>query len=98
MAAVTHLCSLDFVATILNEDRDLLQAIIANDDNLTYGAIVTIPTGCEEAITALTDDGILELKDMRVAARATEQTWNQFLEDFVSDREVVERFRGSAIR
>lgn len=98
MAAVTHLCSLDFVAKIIDEDRDLLEAITFNDDNLTYGAIVTVHTGCEETMTALTDDGILELKDMLAAARATEQTWNQFLEDFVSDPELVERFRGSARR
>lgn len=98
MAAVTHLYSLDFVAKIVDEDRDLLEAIIANDDNLTYGAIVTVHTGTNEAITALTDDGIIELKDMLAAARATDRAWNQFLADFVSDREVVERFRGSARR
>lgn len=56
MAAVTHLCSLDFVAKVLDEDRNLLEAIIANDDNLTYGAIVTVHTGSDEAITALTDE------------------------------------------
>lgn len=63
------------LASILDEDRDPL-----------------------EAITALTDDGILELKEMLPSARATEQTWNEFLEDFVSDSEVVERFRGSSRR
>lgn len=98
MAAVTHLCSLGFVAKILNEERDLLEAIIVNDNNLTYGAIVTVHTGDEEAITALTDGGIIELKDMLAAARATDRTWNAFLEDFVSDPEVAERFRNRAPR
>lgn len=63
-----------------------------NDDNLTYGAIVIVHTGSEDAITALTDDGIIALKEILAAARATDETWNTFLEDFVSDREVVERF------
>ena len=98
MAAVTHLCSIDFVAKILGEDRDLLEAIIVNDDTLNYGAIVTVHTGSEEAITALTDDGIIELKDMLAAARATDKTWNTFLEDFISDRQVIERFRCRARR
>ncbi len=98
MAAVMHLCSIDFVAKILGEDRDLLEAIIVNDDTLTYGAIVTVHTGSEEAITALTDDGIIELKDMLAAARATDKTWNTFLQDFVSDRQVIERFMCSARR
>lgn len=98
MAAVTHLCSLHFVAKILGEDRDLLEAIIVNDENLTYGAIVTVHTGSDEAITALTDDGIIELKDMLAAARATDETWNTFLEDFVSGRQVKERFKSRARR
>lgn len=98
MAAVTHLCSIDFVAKILGEDRDLLEAIIVNDDTLNYGAIVTVHTGSEEAITALTDDGIIELKDMLAAARATDKTWNTFLEDCVSDHQVIERFRCRATR
>lgn len=98
MAAVTHLCSLDFVAKILGEDRDLLEAIIVNDDNLTYGAIVTVRTGSDEAITALTDDGIIKLEDMLAAARATDEAWKTFLEDFVSDRDVAERFKSRARR
>ncbi|MFT4013337.1 MAG: hypothetical protein QM682_08010 [Paracoccus sp. (in: a-proteobacteria)] len=98
MAAITHLCSLDLTARILDEDRDLLEAIIVNDDNLTCGVIVTVHTGQDEAITALTDDGIIGMKDMLAAARATDGTWNKFLQDFVSDRQVMERFRSRARR
>lgn len=94
MATVTHLCSIDCVATILDEDRGRLEAILANDDNLTCGAIVTIHTGRDKAITALADDGIIELKDMLAAARATKQAWHEFLKDFVPDPEIIERFSG----
>lgn len=93
MPTDTHICSLDFVAKILDEDRDLLDAILANDDNLTYGAIVTVHTGKDEAITALTNDGVIELKDMLAAARATEQTWDVFLSEFVSDPEILTRLK-----
>jgi len=37
MAAVTQVCSIDHVARMLGEDAQLLEAIISNDDNLTYG-------------------------------------------------------------
>jgi hypothetical protein len=98
MAAVTHLCSLDFVASILDKDVDLLEAIVVNDDNLTYGAIVIVQTGSDEAITVLTSGGISELRDMLALARASERTWHKFLDDFVSDQAVIERFRSSARR
>jgi len=44
MAAVTHVYTLDSVATMLGETLDLLEAIVWNGDNLTYGAIVTVYT------------------------------------------------------
>ncbi|MDO6590058.1 MULTISPECIES: hypothetical protein [Rhodobacterales] len=34
MAAVTHACTIDYVATKLGEDVALLQAIISNDDHM----------------------------------------------------------------
>ena len=42
MAAVTSLLTLDYVAKILDENVELLEAIVSNDDNLTYGAIVSV--------------------------------------------------------
>jgi hypothetical protein len=57
MAAVTHVCTIDYVARKLGEDVELLQAIISNDDNLTYGNIVRVYAGADETVDALTDDG-----------------------------------------
>lgn len=54
MAAVTSFLTLDYVARILDENVELLEAIISNDDNLTYGAIVSVYTGPDEAICVAT--------------------------------------------
>ena len=58
MATVTHACTLDYVATMLGEDPELLEAIVYNDDNLSYGSIISVYTGPDDTITALTDDAI----------------------------------------
>ena len=93
MAAVTHVRTLAYVASVLDEDVELLEAIVSNDDNLTYGAIISVYTGSDEAITALTDHGVDELTDMLNQARRTTRTWHQFLDDFVDDPELAARFK-----
>jgi hypothetical protein len=98
MAAVTHVCTIDYVAKMLVEDVALLEAIIANDDNLTYGNIVSVYAGADETVTALTDDGIEELKDMIRDARISTKTWHEFLEDFVDDAELVARIKAKSLR
>lgn len=98
MATVTHVCTLDYVARILGEDSELLEAIVYNDDNLSYGAIISVYTGSDETITALTDDGIDELKDMLRDARITTETWQAFLDDFVDDAKLVARIKAQSPR
>ncbi|WP_415184062.1 hypothetical protein [Phaeovulum sp.] len=98
MAAVTHVCTIDYVAKRLGEDVELLGAIISNDDNLTYGNIVSVYVGPDETITALTDDGIEELTDMIRAARITNKTWHEFLDDFVDDTDLVARIKAKSTR
>jgi hypothetical protein len=98
MAAVTSFLTLAYVARILDEDVELLEAIVSNDDNLTYGAIVSVYTGPDEAITALTDRGVEELTDMLCEARLTTKAWHQFLDDFVDDPELAARFKGQPPR
>ncbi|KAA9011065.1 hypothetical protein F4U94_17245 [Sphingobium limneticum] len=93
MAAVTSFLTLDYVARTLDENVELLEAIVSNDDNLTYGAIVSVYTGPDEAITALTDHGVQELTDMLSEARLTTKAWHQFLDDFVDDPELAARFK-----
>ena len=98
MAAVTHVCTVDYVAKMLGEDAELLEAIIYNDDNLTYGNIVSVYVGADETVTALTDDGIEELRDMIRDARITTKTWHEFLDDFVDNGELVARIKAQPPR
>ena len=98
MATVTHVCTLDYVAKLLGEDHELLEAVVYNDDNLSYGSIISVYTGPDETITALTDDGIDELKDMLRVARTTTETWQAFLDDFVDDAELVARIKAKSPR
>lgn len=98
MAAVTHVLTLDYVASILDEDAELLKAIVSNDDNLTYGNIISVCIGPDEAITALTDHGIEELTDMLSQARLTTKSWHKFLDDFVDDPELAARFKAQTSR
>ena len=93
MATVTHVTTIDHVAKMLGEDQELLEAIVYNDDNMTYGSIVSVYTGTDEAITALTDDGISEIKDMLAAARRSTKDWHDFLRGFVADPDVIARVK-----
>lgn len=98
MATVTHVCTLDYVAKMLGEDPELLEAIVYNDENLSYGAIISFYTGQNGTITALTDDGIDELKDMLRDARLTSETWHAFPDDFAYDAELVARIKAQSPR
>ncbi|OIS93920.1 hypothetical protein [Brucella cytisi] len=93
MATVRFVFTLDYVAEMLEEDVDLLQAIIYNDDNLTYGNIITVVTGDDQTTSALTDDGIDELRQLLADARKSAAKWQEFLECFVDDEEIVARVK-----
>jgi hypothetical protein len=98
MATVTQVFTVAFVATLLDEDPEMLEAIVSNDDNLSYGAIISVHTGMDEAITALTGDGISELRDMLADARRSQQHWHDFLEDFVADPDIIDRVKEKGLR
>lgn len=93
MATITYLRTLDYVASILQEDLELLEAIVWNHDNLSYGNIISVYTGPDEAITALTDPGVEELADMLRDARRSTKDWHEFIDDFVDDTELAARFK-----
>ena len=92
------LCTIDYVAKMLDEDVELLEAIAYNNDNLTYGSIISVYVGPDETITALTDDGIEVLTDMIKAARLTAKTWYEFLDDFVDYTDLVLRIKAKSPR
>ena len=89
MAATTYVCSIAHVARRLGEDPELLEAIVSNDDNLSYGNIISVHTGTDQAVTVLTDHGIEELRDMLRDARRTPQDWEDFLKYFVAEPDII---------
>ena len=93
MATTTCVCMLSHVANLLGEDLDLLEAIVSNDDNLTYGAIVRVQVACDTYQAALSNNGIGELRDMLRAARISTEEWQGFLEDSVRDPDIIARFK-----
>ncbi len=98
MAAVTYVFTIEYVAELLEEDSELLQAIVSNDDNLSYGSIISVYTGPDEAITSLTRDGMEELEQMLAHARRTANEWNDFLDAFVDDEELIARIKANSPR
>ncbi|WP_189635753.1 hypothetical protein [Rhizobium grahamii] len=52
----------------------------------------------DESITALTDDGMEELEQMLSYARRSNDEWNDFLDSFVDDEELVARSKGKSPR
>lgn len=98
MATVTSVCTIAYVAELLGEDLEMIEAICYNSDDLSYGNLITVYTGGDDAITAVTDDGIQELKDMLHDARQSQQNWLNFLEDFVEDPNVIKRVKENGPR
>ena len=98
IATVTHVRTLIDVGRLLGEDLELLEAIVSNNDNLTYGNIISVYTGSEESLTTLTDGGIEELKNMLADAKRSEETWNDFLDTFVEDPDVIARVKNRVPR
>ena len=98
MATVTYVCSIDEVANRLGEDPQLLEAIVSNSDNLTYGNIVSVHTAQDDYITALTNNGIDELRDMLEHARTSDHEWHSFLNDFAQDPDIIKRSKKMPMR
>ncbi|MER8478641.1 hypothetical protein [Mesorhizobium sp. M1163] len=65
---------------------------------LPCGSIISVYDGTDEAITALTDNGIDELRQMLAHARPSTDEWNDFLDSFVDDEELVARIKEKSPR
>lgn len=98
MAATNYACSIAHVASRLGEDPELLEAIVSNDDNLTYANIVSAQTGHDDYITALTDNGIEEIRERLAFAPASIEERHSFLDDFVADSDVIARVKKQPLR
>lgn len=98
MATITYVFTINHVAEMLGEDLEFLEAIVSNSDNLTYGNIISVVHGDDQTITALTDDGIDELSQMLSDARRSPEAWNDFLDCFVDDEELIARVKAKSPR
>lgn len=93
MPKVTRVYALEQVAQMLDEDLEMLEAIVSNDDNLGYGNIISVDTATDDNTKLITDHGIEELRDMLSDARRSSQHWRDFLDDFVNDLEIIHELR-----
>ena len=98
MATITLVSTIDHVAKMLGEDQELLEAIVYNDDNMTYGNIISVYTGTDEPITALTNNGISEIDDMLAVARPSTKDWHDFLRHFVAASDIIARVKDQPLR
>ena len=77
-------------------------ACASADEGAGYGdgevGLASSGAADKDTITALTDDGIDELKDLLRDARITPETWHAFLDDFVDDAELVARIKARSPR
>lgn len=83
MATVTHVYTIEYVANMLDENLEMIETIIENHDNLSYGTIINVQTGKENVTTGLTYGGIEELKDMLANARRSSRAVPVHLESFL---------------
>lgn len=93
MANVRHVLTLDYVASILGEDPELIDAIVVNDDNLSYGSIITISAGPDDFETAITPDAVDELRDLLADLRSSPDVWDDFLHANFDDPKTIENIK-----
>lgn len=93
MAAVRNVLTLDYVASILGEHPELIDAIAANDDNFSYGSIITISAGRDDFKTAITPDAVAELRDLLADIRSSPDMWDDFLHTNFDDPDTIENVK-----
>jgi len=91
MARPTHVYTIDYVASLIGENLELLQEIASNSDNINYGEMIHAQDGSEEGITTFTDRGIESLKEFLADMRTCDGGVRQFLVDEQCDPERIER-------
>lgn len=91
MARDTTFYSLAHVATMIGENRELLEIVVANPDDIDYGEMIHIIDGTEEGITAFTPRGIESLQEFLQDVRSWPGGIRQFLIDQECNPELIER-------
>ncbi|MBB2842905.1 UNVERIFIED_ORG: hypothetical protein GGE64_006712 [Rhizobium etli] len=91
MARPTHVYTIEYVATLIGENLELLEEIASNSDNIDYGEMIHVYDGTDEGITTFTDRGIESLQEFLADVRSWEGGVRQFLLDEQRDPEKIER-------
>lgn len=91
MARDTTFYSLAHAATMIGENRELLEVVAANPDDVDYGEMIHIIDGSEEAITAFTARGIESLQEFLQDVRSWPGGIRQFLIDQECNPVLIER-------
>ena len=72
MARPTHVYTIEYVASLIGENLELLQEVASNSDNIDYGEMIHAYDGTEEGITTFTDRGVDSLKEFLADIRTWE--------------------------
>ena len=91
MARPTHVYTIEYVATLIGENLELLEEIASNSDNIDYGEMIHVYDGTDEGSTTFTDRGIESLQEFLADVRSWEGGVRQFLLDEQCDPEKIER-------
>ena len=91
MARPTHVYTIDYVATLIGENIELLQQIASKSDNIDYGEMIWVDNGTEEGIKTFTDRGIECLQELLADIRTWDGGILEFLRYEQCDPAVIER-------
>ena len=83
MARPTHVYTIEYVATLISENLELIEEVARNSDNIDYGEMIHVHDGTEEGITNFTDRGIESLQEFLADVR----TWNGGTRRFPIDQQ-----------
>lgn len=91
MARPTHVYTIDYAATLIGENLELIKKVASNSDNIDYGEMIHAHDGSDEGLTTFTERGIESLQEFIADIRTWEGGVRQFLIDEQCDPERIER-------
>jgi hypothetical protein len=91
MARDTTVYSLAYTATMIGEDRELIEVVAANPDDIDTGEMIHVHDGTEEGITAFTRRGIESLQEVLAEIRTWPGGVRKYLVDLQCDPALIDR-------
>ncbi|MDQ6438196.1 hypothetical protein RB623_29460 [Mesorhizobium sp. LHD-90] len=91
MAHPTHVYTIEYVATLIGENLELLREIASNSDNIDDSEMIHVHDGTEEGISTFTDRGIESLQEFLADVRSWEGGVRKFLLDSQCDPQPIAR-------